>query len=252
MSQWNFGTGTVIGKRTDVAGAQVAFFGVCQEWSLDIDQKLVPLVGQNKDPVDVAPGERTVTGKIKFARLQASTFGNMLFGVTPTAGAGFTIVGPENHSAIGATTFAVTNGSTFTEDLGLFYHATGVALTPVTSAPSAGQYIPGVAAAGVYTINASDESVSGGIDAFYQQSLTTLFEIDVNTVAMGSGPVLELDITNQYAVLGVNKQLNFQLYAARISKVPFAFKNTAFMIPEMDFTLFLNGSNQLMRWAMSE
>lgn len=252
MAQYAFGAGYIIGKRTDVTGTQVAFFGVTQEWSLDIDQKLVPLMGQYKDPVDIAPGERATTGKVKFARISASTFGNLLFGINPTSGAGFTITGPENHSNLIATTFAVTGGAAFTEDLGLYYHATGVALVPVTAAPTAGQYIPGVSGTGSYTIAAGDESVSGGLDVFYQATTTTQFEIDVNQQLMGTGPVCEIDAYVPYAVQGVAKQLNIQMYAARISKVPFSFKNTGYMIPEMDFTLFTNASGQLMRWASTE
>ena len=250
--QVQFGVGNVIGKRTDVSGTQVAFFGVTQEWSLDIDQKLVTLLGQYKDPVDVAPGERMVTGKLKFARLQASTFGNLALGNAPISAAGFDMIGPENHSAIGATTFVISNGGTFTEDFGLYYHATGTALVPVTTAPSAGQYIPGATGVGQYTINASDESVTGGIDAFYQVSTTNLFEIDVNQALMGTGPVLELDMSVPYAVQGVTKKLNFQLYAARIGKTTMSLKNTGYLVPEMDFTLFTNGAGNLMRWAMSE
>lgn len=252
--QVTFGAGTVMGKRIDTPNLPIIFFGVTQEWTMDIDQKLVTLIGQNKDPVDVAPSERTVTGKIKFARVQASGMGNLLFGNSPTAGAGFEIVGPENHSAIASTTLTVTNGATFLQDLGLFYHNTAVALVPVTAAPTAGQYIAGVVGVGAYTIAVADEAVVGGIDAYYQQSLATEQQIDVVPALMGTGPTIELNMSTPYNVAGINKKLSIQMYAARIGKMALSFGNTKYLVPEMDYTLFGSGSHggNLLRWSSSE
>lgn len=252
MTQYTFGVGTVIGKRVDIANTAVAFFGTTQEWSLDFNQEVVTLVGSNKVAVDSAPGELKITGKIKFARLQSSTFGNMLFGAAPVPSSGFDIIGPENHAAIPATTFTVTSGATFTEDLGLFYHNTGVALQPVTAAPGVGQYIPGVPATGTYTINVADESVTGGIDAFYMVSLATLFETDLNQTLMGSGPVIELDFATPYTVQASVKKFNVQVFSARVTKMPWAFKNKGYMVPEMDFTVFANAAGQILRTALTE
>lgn len=250
--QLQFGVGTVLGKRTDVTGTQVAFFGVTQEWQIDFAQEIVTILGPNKVAVDSAPGELKITGKIKFARFMATTFGNLMFGVAPTSAAGFDIIGPENHSSIPATTFTVTSGATFTEDLGLYYHNTGVALVPVTAAPTAGQYIAGAAGVGTYTINAADESVAGGIDAFYMVSTTNLFEVDINQQLMGTGPVVELDFAVPYAVQGVTKKFNLQVFSARISKMPLQFKNKAYMVPEVDFTVFANAAGQIIRTATTE
>jgi hypothetical protein len=245
--QVNFGSGYAFGIRTDTPNLPVAFFGVLQEWSLDIDQKLVTLFGQNKDPVDVAPGERTITGKLKFARVQATTFGNLVLGVTPTANAGFDIVGPETHTS-GTTTFTVTNGTALTEDYGLYYHNTGIALQPVTAAPSTGQYIPGAAGVGNYTIAAGDESVA--LDAFYQTSIATAYEIDLNTSLMGTGPTCEINCAVPYSVNGVAKKLNFQIYQVRFSKTSNSFKNTSYYIPELDFQA--SPAGKVLRWVTTE
>lgn len=247
-----FGAGTCIGKRVDIANLPTIFFGVTQDWSLDIDQKLVTLLGQYKDPVDVAPGERVVTGKIKFARIQASGMGNLLFGVNPVGNAGFDIVGPETRAASAGTTYTVSSGATYLQDLGVYYHNTAIALLPVTAAPTAGQYVAGAAGVGNYTIAAADATVVGGLDFFYQVSLANQFEIDVNTALMGTGPTIELDMSVPYTVAGVQKRLAFQIYAARISKIPLAFKNTGYLIPEVDFTCFTNAAGNLLRWSSTE
>lgn len=248
--QYNFGVGYVIGKRLDVTGTQPAFFGAVQEWALDVDQKLETLLGQYKDPVDVAPSSRAITGKIKFGRLQATTFGNMILGVAPTAASGFDLIGPELKVASG-TSFTTAAGALFTEDLGVYYHATGVALVPVASAPAAGQYIAGVAGVGTYTFNAAD-TAGNLLDLFYQKSATDQYQVSVGQSLMGTGPVCELNFTNPYAVQGVTKKFNLQVLSARFSKMPLNLKNTSYLIPEMDFTCFLNGSGQLLNFALSE
>lgn len=250
--QVEFGVGTVIGRRTDVSPIQNFFFGVTQEWSLELNQELVKLLGQYKTPVDIADGELDITGKIKFARMQASAIGNFLLGVTPTSSAGFDLIGPENHQTIATTTFTVTNGTTFLEDLGVFYHSSGIALQPVASNPTTGQYVPGVSGTGTYTIASGDESASGGLDVYYLDSLTSLYEVDYNQALMGTGPVIELDFSVPYAFQGTAKKFNVQCYAAKIGKTAFDFKNKNYMIPEMDFQLMANPSGQVMRFALSE
>jgi len=50
----------------------------------------------------------------------------------------------------------------------------------------------------------------------------------------------------------VVKKMNITLPAIRISKAPLQLKNTAYLIPEMDFTAFLSASGQIMQWSMSE
>lgn len=248
MTQYIFGAGYVLGKRTDVANTQPAFFGTTQEWSFDIDQKLVKLIGQFKDPVDVAPSERDITGKIKFARMQATMFGNMLLGVTPTASSGFDLIGPEAITP-GTTSFTVASGATFSEDLGVFYHSTGVALTPVAAAPAAGQYVAGLAGVGTYTINVADEVA---LDVFYQVTTTSQFKIVLPSQLMGSGPVCELNFSVPYTVGGVAKKFNLQFPAVRFGKTPMNFKNAAYMIPEMDFTCFANSAGNVLTWSMTE
>src|SRR5258708_3895471 len=165
--QLQFGVGTVIGKRVDLANRPNMFFGVTEAWSCDFSQELVSLLGQYKVPVDVAPGELKITGKIKFARLQATALGDYLLGVTPASASGFSITGPENKTNVAATTFVVTGGTTFLEDLGVFYHNTGVSLFPTTATPAAGVYIAGAAAGGNSTLASGQSSNPRGPGLFY-------------------------------------------------------------------------------------
>lgn len=250
--QVTFGAGTVVGKRTDVANTQVMFFGVTESWSVDMTQELVELVGQNKVAVDVAPAQLKVTGKIKFARIQSAMIGHGLLGVTPTTASGFFIQGPENKTNVGATTFTVTGGTSFTTDLGIMYHGTGIALTPTTATPAAGFYIPGVAGTGTYTIAAADQSVAGGLDVFYLQTSNTDIEIDLNSQLMGTGPTVELDMYAPYNVAGVLKRFGLRVYSARFSKMPFDLGNKKYLVPEVDYIAYANASGQIASFVTTE
>lgn len=251
--QFSFGTGVLLGKRTDVTTAQNVIFGTCESWDVNFDQTLVELWGGSKLPVDVAPADMKISGKIKYATLMASTFANLILpGATLTTNAGIDLAAPENKSSIAATTFVVTNGATFLEDFGVFYHATGTALFPVTAAPSAGQYIAGAAGVGKYTINSADQAVTGGLDVFYSYTTTGLFQVTMANVLMGTGAVFEMFGSVPYTVQGVAKKLTLKLNACRAAKLPLAFKNKAYLVPEMDFSVMADASGNIGTLSMSE
>lgn len=252
--QLTFGAGYIIGRRTDLANRPPLFFGVTQDWSLDLDQEIVTLLGQFKVAVDAAPGELKLVGKIKWARLQIAMLGDGILGISPSAAAnsGTYITGPENRTSIAATTFTVAAGTAFLQDLGVFYHNTAIALTPITAGPAAGQYIPGVAGAGIYTIAAGDQNIAGGLDVFYLQASTTDYQLDVTNQLMGTGPTIELDAYVPYQVQGVNKKFALQLYSTRFNKFPMPFKNKGYMIPEADFVAFANAAGNVARFTLTE
>src|ERR1700720_652902 len=147
--QLNFGVGTAIGKRTDIANAKPSFLGVLQDLEIDIAVTLKELTGQFRMPVDVAPANMKVTGKAKFARIQGASVNNLLLGQTETDASGIDMAVAEAFSVPAPTpfTYQTTNHPTFIEDLGVFY-ASGGQLQPVTSAPAVGQYSQ---SAGTYT-----------------------------------------------------------------------------------------------------
>ncbi len=174
----------------------------------------------------------------------------MLLGVNPTAASGIDMVTNETKTTT-VTTYTATAGAAFLEDLGVFYVATGIALTPIASAPTIGTYVAGVSGVGTYTINSSDAGASV-LNFFYMKTATDQFQMVVSQTLMGTGPVVELNFSNPYAVQGATKKLNIQLPAVRISKSPLQFKNTAYVVPEMDFTAFLNAAGNIMTWSMTE
>jgi hypothetical protein len=252
VTAFNFGIGTVIGRRTDTAAAttQPSFFGVIQDITIDMDQTLVELYGQLKMPVDIAPSKLKVSGKAKFARLQLNQLNNMILGNTVTSAGGFDMASAEGHN-VTVTTFTVTNGSTFVQDLGVFYHSTGKQLAPIGSAPPVGSYIAGAAGTGTYTINSGDESIQ--LDVYYTYTVTTQQNMVATNNFMGTGPIFELTCVNHYTNnLGVANELGIRLNACRSSKFTFPFSNIQYTIPDFDFQAFADSSGNWGTIVMTE
>lgn len=249
--QLNFGAGTCIGKRTDIANAKPSFLGVLQDLEIDIAQTLKELTGAYKMPVDVAPSSLKVTGKAKFARIQGATVNNLLLGQTETDAAGIDMAVAETFSVPGTSpyTYTTTKGATYIEDLGVFY-ANGTQLQPVPSAPTVGQYIPGVAGTGTLTFAAADEGAA--LVTYYSYTATNLVQLSLANQLMGTGPVFELQAKQDYFVAGVEKKLILKLNACRASKWSLPFKNTDYTIQDFEFTAFCDPNNNWGTWAFSE
>jgi hypothetical protein len=249
--QLNFGVGTCVGKRTDIANAKPSFLGVLQDLEIDIDVTLKELMGAYKMPVDVAPANLKVAGKAKFARIQGATINNLLLGQTETDSSGIDMAVAEAFTVPASSpyTYTTTNGAHYTEDLGVYY-ATGAQLQPVTSGPTVGQYIPGVAGTGTLTFAAADEGVA--MVTYYGYTATTLVQLSLANQLMGSGPVFEINAKQDYFVQGIEKKLVLKLNACRASKWSLPFKNTDYTIQDFEFTAFCDANNNWGTFAFSE
>jgi hypothetical protein len=107
MTQYAFGSGTLIGKRTDVANTPPALLGTLESVSLDFDRKVEFLLGQYNMPVAAGGGEFKIAGKAKFARLQATQINNLFLGQTLTANSMLEMTTGESDTvASGAVTVA--------------------------------------------------------------------------------------------------------------------------------------------------
>lgn len=240
MTLYNFGLGSVIGRRTDVTGAQPSFFGTIQDCSIDIDQALVELYGQLKMAVDIAPSKLAIKGKAKFARIQLNQLNNMIMGNTVTTASGFDMSAAEAKTS--GATFTVSKGATFIVDLGVFYHATGIQLTPTTATPTVGFYVPGVAGTGTYTLSGTADTTTA-MDVYYTYTVTTLNSMIGTNNFMGTGPIFELDLSNHYTNnLGTVGTTNMKLNACRATKFTFPFQNIQYTIPDFEFQAFADAS----------
>lgn len=86
-------------------------FGTIQDVSVEFDQKLVELMGQNKMPDDVAPSDMKISGKGGFGNIEIGIYNSLFFADTITAGTNqvsedepYTIVSASAPTAWAATT----------------------------------------------------------------------------------------------------------------------------------------------------
>jgi hypothetical protein len=246
--QLNFGVGTAIGKRTDIANAKPSFLGVLQDLEIDIAVTLKELTGAYKMPIDVAPANLKVTGKAKFARIQGASINNLLLGQTETDAAGIDMAVAEAFAVPGTGPYTYTpNHSPFLEDLGVFYANGGAQLQPAASLTAIGQY---TIIAGTYTFGAVDANAS--LVVYYGYSTTNLVQLSLANQLMGTGPVFELQCKQDYFVQGVEKKLILKLNSCRASKWNLPFKNTDYTIQDFEFTAFADATNAWGVFAFSE
>lgn len=252
MTAYAFGTGTLIAKRTDVAGTPPFMFGVLQSVSLDFDQKLESLTGQNKVAVALGDGELKITGKAKFARLQMTLFSNLHTGITSTTGE-LEMVSTGESATVPASspyTYVVANSSlTPLEDFGVFYQSNGIQLVPVASGPTQGQYSFN-ASTGTYSFASGDAGAA--LYVYYTYTATGGNKLVYANPLMGTAPVFELyfkTTTNNY---GVAKDVTIKLNACKSSKLSIPFANQKFTIPEFDFQAMADASGNVFTLSTTE
>jgi hypothetical protein len=236
--QYNFGSGTVVATRTDVANAQPTFFGVLQDIELDLDETLKELKGQYKMAVDVAPADFKITFKAKFAKIQANALNNLMLGDTYTAAAGFNmaVAEPQNIPATGPYTVTTNNAAHFTADRGVFYASNYKQFTPVAASPAVAQYTVNPAT-GIYTFAAADEGVA--VLIYYDFTVTNMNQITGTNNLMGTGPAFSLSMMEQYTNnAGVTGQMYVKLNACRASKITLPMKNNDYTVQEIDGQAF--------------
>ena len=246
MTQFAFGSGTLIGKRTDIAGAAPSLLGTLQDVSIDFDRKVEMLFGQYNMPVAAAGGELKIVGKAKFARLQATQINNLFLGQTLTPNSMLEMTTGETDT-ITAGAVTVTNSGTFTEDFGVFYASSGVQLVPVSSAPAQGQYS---VSSGVYTFNSADNSAA--VVIYYSYTVGSGNKINLANQLMGPLPVFEIVLKETFNYFGTAKDLMVKLNACVSSKLALPFANQKFTLAELDFQAIADAANNVGTISLSE
>ena len=246
MTQYAFGSGTLIGKRTDVTGQPPCLLGTLQDVSIDFDRKIETLLGQYNMAVAAGGGEFKITGKAKFARLQSTQINNLFLGQTLTANSMLEMTTGESDTvASGAVT--VGNSATFIEDYGVFYAASGAQLTPVASSPTQGQYS---VSSGVYTFNSADNNAA--VLIYYSYNVSSGNKISIANQLTGPLPIFEISLKETFNYYGTSKDLLVKLNACVSSKLSLPFSNQKFAVAEFDFQAIADSSNNIGTISLSE
>lgn len=242
-----FGTGTLYGiPLTDAAGTAISNptprqFGQLQEISADLSFDEKVLHGNKQFPVAFGRGKGKFSFQAKMADFNIEALSALYFGRSATAGIkGIVDSSAQTVPASTAYTITVTppSSGTFVTDLGVRYASTGIALTRVASAPSAGQYS---LAGAVYTFAAADASTAVLISYEYSASSTSKYSISLTNELMGYAPEFKAELSVPYR----GEQLILTLNKCVSSKIAMPFKNEDFSIMDFDFQALADASDNI-------
>lgn len=242
---YSFGSGVLIGTRTDIVNATPVNFGLVQEVSIEEAASVKELYGQYQHPIAIARGTMKTTGKAKVARISGLAFASLFYGVTPSAGQLATAFA-EAATVPAATPYTVTpaNSVTFVDDSGPVYAATGLPLTRVASAPIVGQY---TLSGGVYTFAAADAGKAVLLTYTYQIAASGQ-KFAVTNALTGTTPTFQAQFYTTFQGQAVSLKLN----NCTSSKLSLHTKLEDFVIPEFDFSCFADATGTVMTWSFAE
>lgn len=248
MTQFAFGSGTLIGKRTDIAGTPPALLGTLQDVSLDFDRKIELLLGQYNMAVAAGGGEFKIAGKAKFARLQATQINNLFLGQALTAGSMVEMTTGETDT-VTAAAVSVANGGTFLEDFGVFYASSGAQLVPVAASPTQGQYVA-PSGSGTYTFNSADNGAA--VVIYYSYSIASGNKITLANQLTGPLPLFEVSLKETFNYFGASKDIVVKLNACVAPKLSLPFSSQKFTVAEFDFQAIADASNNIGTISLTE
>ncbi len=249
MTQFSFGSGTLISKRTDIAGTPPALLGTLDTVSLDFDRKIEMLLGQYNMAVAAGGGEFKIAGKAKFARLQAAQINNLFLGQMLTANSMVEMTTGETDTVTAAAVSAA-NGATFLEDFGVFYASSGAQLVPVAASPAQGQYIAPSGSGGTYTFNSADNGAA--VVIYYSYSITSGNKITLANQLTGPLPMFEVSLKETFNYFGTNKDIVVKLNACVAPKLSLPFSSQKFTVAEFDFQAIADASNNIGTISLTE
>ena len=242
---FEFGSGVLLGVRTDLANATPINFGLIQECQLDLSFTTKELYGQYQFPVAIGRGQGKMTGKAKMAQISGLAFNSLFFGQSIAAGQLATSFG-EAHAVPASTPFTVsaTNAASFVDDYGVLYATTGLPLVKVASGPTQGQYS---VSAGIYSFAAADAGAAILVSYTYTvagagQQLTYANQL------IGTTPTFQAQLYQTFQ----SKPVNVKLFNCVSSKLAYATKLEDFTIPELDFDIFANAAGNVFAWSFAE
>jgi hypothetical protein len=231
-----FGSGNFYGI-SSAANSTPRKFATLQDVQFDLQFTTKQLYGQNQVALDIRRGQAKFTGKAKFAQISGAMLNDLFFSQTAATGLLLSAVG--EAGTVSATPFTVTvaNAATFDTDLGVVYAATGAPLTRVASAPAQGQYS---VASGVYTFNAADTGAAVLIDYLYTAAAGGT-KVALSNQTMGTTPTF----MGIFSTTASGKNVTLKLNLCTSSKLSLQTKIEDYTIPELDFEVMADASNNI-------
>lgn len=247
-----FGPGILILTRTDITPGAPINVGYVQEFSIESAATTKQLYGQKQFPIAAARGTVKVTGKFKAATvsgyaMNAAFYGQSSFGSTG-AGIQWNI---QSTFTTSTTSSSVQVGSslTFDADLGITYAASNLPLQRVsTGLEATGKYSIGSTTPGLYNFAGTDGGTGASPGTPLKITYTALTaagqSLTVTNQLIGTTPEFQLDYYTNFNQ-PTSKPFVVRCFAGVASKHAMMFKLEDYMIPEFDFDLYANASDQV-------
>jgi hypothetical protein len=252
MTELAFGSGTLIGQRTDVK-APPSLLGILSGVTIVFERESLLAysgTGAGAAAIAGASGKLTIKGTAKAARMQTTGLANLFFGPTCLTMPGqLQLATGENDTVPGDLEVTVANASTFQGDLGVFYANSGIQLVPVAADPDLGEYV--LAAPGVYQFNAHDEAQA--LTFFYSYAVATKQSLFVSNEMAGGVPFFEVFLQNAGGSSpGLGETTFLRLNNCFSTRLALPFVNARYTISDFDFQAIGDTSNQLAQFALAE
>lgn len=243
--QYAFGSGIMFGRKTGVATPTPVRFGALQDVSVDISFTTKQLFGQYQYPLAIGRGTAKITGKAKFAQLNAQAFNDLFFNeAAVTAGEVVTTVA---ESALPAGNFAVVvHNATFAQDLGVANATTGEVFQRVAGVPVGNNNYSCNETTGNYGFN-STMNVAVLISYNYTDAGNGSNIVLVNQL-LGSAPQFIVVLTEAFQ----SNALTLQLNACMSSKLTLTTKLEDFWVQEFDFEAYADASNTIGKLSLQD
>lgn len=237
VAQYEFGSGILYGRSNQSNNPTPVRFGALQDVSIDFSFTSKPLYGSNQYPIAVGRGTAKITGKAKWAQMNAQAYNDLFFGNSslPTGQTKTQV----SEAATGANSVAVTNAANFVSDLGVIRATDGAIYQRVANNPIGLQYACNESNGG-YTFNSSQNGVGLAISYTYNDSANG-FKINITNQQLGNATYFTAVFTNTYN----GQQQTLVLNSCMSNKLTFATKLEDWTIPEFDFDGFADGAGNI-------
>lgn len=246
--QYSFGAGALIGTKIGAANPTPRQLATLQEVSVEFSFNVKELMGNLQFPVAVARGAGKISGKAKFANMNAGAINDLFF--DGSSATGESKVAYNEAGTPSTNSLTVANSATWTEDLGVLNRNTGRFMERVASAPATGQYS---VAAGVYTFAAADSNPPVYVTYRYSSAVAPGKVITINNQLLGVQPTFSTVLTTRFTHSdGVTREMNLKLNSCMSSKLALATKLEDFIIPDFDFNAFADAAGVIGTLSLAE
>lgn len=196
----------------------------------------IDMYGEKGYAAEKGFGKRKLTGKAKFGMISGRLLEMCFDGAALTTGSSNLEV--VESGAITAGAITVTGSANYVANLGV-YDSSGNEMKQVASAPAVGQYS---VAAGVYTFNVSDNAKV--VTLRYTKSQASGSRIQIVNPNMGIPTKYGVKLYDYYAA-NASKNLGLEFSAVVIPKLSLPFKNSDFVLPDIEFSVLDDGTGNI-------